>query len=181
MALWNLVRRNRRRHGGYVIHLGVVILALGIIGSRGFQQNAQANLANGETMRIGAYELRYEGLNRRTGSDGREITAATMGLYRDGARVTTLFPRREYFQSYEQTSTVAGVLNGPMEDVYVLLVGWEGGNATFKVYVNPLINWVWFGGIVMTLGTLFVAWPGASAQRRWTLMPAAGQPRKAEG
>lgn len=180
LALWNLVRRNRRRYGGYVIHLGIVILAAGIIGSKGFQQNAQANLANGETMRIGAYELRYEGLSRRAGSDGRDITSANMGLYRDGARVTTLSPRREYFENYEQTSTVAGVFNGPIEDVYVLLVGWEGSNATFKVYVNPLINWVWLGGVVMTLGTLFVAWPGASTQRRWTLKPAAG-PRKAEG
>src|SRR5450756_3167176 len=77
---------------------------------------------------------------------------------------------KDYFTASKQTSTIAGVRSTLSEDVYVLLAGWEGDNATFKVYVNPLVNWVWLGGILLTLGTLFAAWPAGSTQRRWSMV-----------
>ena len=169
VAFWQMVVRNRRRYGGYLAHLGIVILALGVIGSKGYQQQAEASLANGQTMQAGAYTLRYEGLRQYQAPDDREVTEATLGLYRGGQRLTTLKPHRDYFLSSEQSSTIAGVMSTPLTDVYVLLAGWQDGSATFKVYVNPLVNWVWFGGVLLTLGVFFAAWPAAASQRRWAL------------
>ena len=170
-AFWQVVVRNRRRYGGYLVHLGIVILALGVIGSKGYQQQAEASLTEGQTMQAGAYTLRYEGLLQYQARDERSVTEATMGVYRGGQRLTTLKPHRDYFfSSYsEQSSTIAGVMSTPLTDVYVLLAGWQNDSATFKVYVNPLVNWVWFGGVLMTLGTFFAAWPVAASQRRWAM------------
>ncbi len=169
VALWNLIGRNRRRYGGYVVHLGIVVMALGVIGSKLFQQEAQANLANGQAMQVGTYTLRYEGLRQWKAPDDREVTEARLGLYQGEMRLTTLLPRRDYFITQKQPSTIAGQLSRPIEDVYVLLTGWEGASATFKVYINPLINWVWLGGLVMALGTLLAAWPETSAHKRWVM------------
>ncbi len=180
-AFWQMVVRNRRRYGGYLVHLGIVILALGVIGSKGYQQQAEASLANGQTMQAGAYTLRYEGLRQYQAPDDREVTEATMGLYRGGQRLTTLKPHRDYFLSSEQSSTIAGVMSTPLTDVYVLLAGWQNGSATFKVYVNPLVNWVWFGGVLLTLGAFFAAWPVAASQRRWTMAAPAVRSEPAAG
>lgn len=170
-AFWQMVARNRRRYGGYLVHLGIVILALGVIGSKGYQQQAEASLANGQTMQAGAYTLRYEGLQQYRAPDDREVTEATLGLYRGGQRLTTLKPHRDYFFSSEQSSTIADVMSTPLTDVYVLLAGWQDGSATFKVYINPLVNWVWFGGVLLTLGTFLAAWPATAGQRRWMMKP----------
>ena len=162
--------RNRRRYGGYAVHLGIVLLALGVIGSKGYQQQAEAYLAPNQSMQAGAFTLKFEGLQQFMAPDDRQVTQATLGLYRGSQRLSTLTPHKDYFTASQQTSTIAGVRSTLSEDVYVLLAGWEGDNATFKVYVNPLVNWVWLGGILLTLGTLFAAWPAGSTQRRWSMV-----------
>jgi len=169
-ALWQTVGRNRRRYGGYAVHLGIVLLALGVIGSKGYQQQAEAYLAPNQSMQAGAFTLKFEGLQQFMAPDDRQVTQATLGLYRGSQRLSTLTPHKDYFTASKQTSTIAGVRSTLSEDVYVLLAGWEGDNATFKVYVNPLVNWVWLGGILLTLGTLFAAWPAGSTQRRWSMV-----------
>jgi cytochrome c-type biogenesis protein CcmF len=85
-----------------------------------------------------------------------------------------LHPRRDYYYSSEQPMTIPGVRSSVEDDFYVLLVGWEpiaDSGATFKVYRNPLINWVWGGGIVFIFGTLVAAWPDRSEERRRAAAP----------
>jgi cytochrome c-type biogenesis protein CcmF len=79
-----------------------------------------------------------------------------------------LIPRREIYQRSGQTMTIPATRSTATEDFYVILAGWEnaGQLATFKTYFNPLINWLWFGGLVFTLGTLIAVWPDAEAERR---------------
>jgi cytochrome c-type biogenesis protein CcmF len=160
-ALRKLIGRNHRRYGGYIIHLGVVMIALGFIGDSYFKEETQGTVSIGETLQLGKYTLRFDNLDFYTGSDGREILEASTTLFRDGELVRELKPRRDYFVVQQQPVTIPGVYSTPGADVYVLLVGWEelGLQAsTFKIYLNPLINWTWSGGIVMILGTLIAAW-----------------------
>ncbi|HEY6072551.1 MAG TPA: cytochrome c-type biogenesis CcmF C-terminal domain-containing protein, partial [Anaerolineales bacterium] len=166
-ALGRLINRNHRRYGGYIIHLGIVMMALGIIGDAYFKQETQGTLSPGQAITLSDFTLRFEGLRGYAGSDGREIVAASTQLLKGGKFIRSLEPRRDYFTVQQQPVTVPGVYSTPAQDVYVLLVGWEenGNAATFKVFVNPLINWVWVGGLVMMLGTLIAAWSARDGQR----------------
>lgn len=167
-ALGKIISRNHRRYGGYIIHLGVVMIALGFIGDTYFKEETQGSLSRGESLQIGDYSLRFDELAYYPGSDGREILDATTSLYKDGKFVTQLNPRRDYFVVQEQPISVPGVYSTPGADVYVLLVGWEEigyQSSTFKIYLNPLINWAWIGGVVMMLGTLIAAWTPTGIQR----------------
>jgi len=162
VALVRLAGRNRRRYGGYVIHLGVVLMAFGIIGIEIFQIETQGTLARGERLLLGRYEMVYEGLTRFNTSDGREVSRAELSVFKDGRSVGQLFPRSDYYIVSNQPMTIPGVRSTLEEDFYVLLVGWEPigrDGATFKVYLNPLVNFVWLGGVVFILGTLVAAWP----------------------
>ena len=168
-ALFNLIGRNHRRYGGYIIHLGVVMIALGIIGDAYFKQETQGTVSQGEVVSIGDYQLEFKELLGYPGSDGRDIVEAVMALSQNGKPIREINPRRDYFVVQEQPVSVPGVYSTPGVDVYVLLVGWDttGTSATFKVYINPLINWVWIGGIVMILGTIIATWNN-SARREVT-------------
>jgi cytochrome c-type biogenesis protein CcmF len=163
-ALFHLIGRNHHRYGGYIIHISVVLIALGFIGDANFKLETQGTVSAGESLSIGGYQLRFEQLRGYPGSDGREIVEAVTTLSQDGEAIRILNPRRDYFVVQEQPVTVPGVYSTPGKDVYVLLVGWEDGGetATFKIYVNSLINWVWIGGLMMIIGTIIAAWNNPS-------------------
>jgi cytochrome c-type biogenesis protein CcmF len=148
---------------------------MGIIGDAYFKQETQGTIAQGEVISIGNYRLEFKKLLGYPGSDGRDIVEAVLALSQDGEPVRELNPRRDYFVVQEQPVSVPGVYSTPGADVYVLLIGWDttGTSATFKVYINPLINWVWVGGIVMILGTIIAAWSSpARREATYVLKPA---------
>ncbi len=164
LAAWRLFGRNRRRYGGYIIHLGIVVIGLGVVGSTGYQQETQRTLAEGEALTLGPYTMVYDALSRAVATDGRVMTIAQVEVYRDGHLVATLRPRQDYFPNAEgmNTMTIAGTYSTLENDFYVLLVAWEEisqAGATFKVYLNPLVNLVWGGGLILMLGTAVAAWP----------------------
>jgi len=162
LALVRLAGRNRRRYGGYIIHLGVVLMALGIIGIELFQTETQGTLARGEQLSLGQHVLVFEGLTQFGTPDGREVSRAEVSVYKDGRFVGRLFPRQDFYVAANQPMTIPGVRSTLEEDLYLLLVGWEPiaqQGATFKVFHNPLVNFVWLGGLVFILGTLVAAWP----------------------
>lgn len=185
VAIGKLIGRNHRRYGGYVIHLGVILIALGFIGDAYFKEETQGTVRVGESLQIGEYSLRFDNLDYYPGSDGREILEATASLFQNGEFVRELKPRRDYFVVQEQPVSIPGVYSTAREDVYVLLVGWEeiGFNAsTFKIYRNPLINWTWAGGIVLILGTIIAAWtPAGLAEQGYALRRRLAQPGLVSG
>jgi cytochrome c-type biogenesis protein CcmF len=161
-ALWNLAARNRRRYGGYLIHIGVVVMAMGVIGIEVFQTETQATLSRGEQLTLGPYVMTYDSLSEFVTEDDRQVARAVVSVYRNGSYEGELYPRRDFYFSTQQPMTIPGVRSSIEDDFYVLLVGWETidqGVATFKVYRNPLVNFVWFGGLVFILGTAVAAWP----------------------
>jgi cytochrome c-type biogenesis protein CcmF len=163
IALWKLTSRNRRRYGGSVIHLGVVLMVLGIIGIELFQTETQGTLAQGEQLTLDRYVMVYDSLSQFDTQDGRNVTRAVVSVFRDGKFVGELYPRRDFYYTSQQSVTIPGVRSTLEDDFYVVLVGWEPieiGGATFKIYHNPQVNFIWIGGLVLILGTMVAAWPG---------------------
>ena len=168
MAFSSLMGRNRRRYGGYWIHLGVIVMAFGVIGVELFQEQTQIRLAVGETAALGRYEMQFLGATRYPGPDDLLITEATVDVYDNGQYVGQLNPRTELYTRTNQPMTIPNARSTISEDFYVLMVNWEptsADQATFRIYLNPLINWVWAGGVIFFFGTLIAAWPDPSPKR----------------
>lgn len=180
VALNNLAARNRRRYGGYTIHLGVVVMAFGVVGSNFFQMQTQATLAKGETLSLGGFTMRFDSIVNFPAGDQRDVIRATVSVFdSSGNLAAVLHPRRDFFIDSGQPMTIPGVRSTLGEDFYVLLVDWQpmsAVGASFKVYVNPLINLVWAGGLIFILGTLVAAWPDADEAKRYAAVPASIQP-----
>ncbi len=172
-ALAMLFQRNQRRYGGYLIHLGVIVMAFGVIGTEFFQQQTQVFLTTGERATLGNYVIEFKGVEGYTDND-LEIVQATADVYdSDGRFLTTLTPYTQLFGSGEGM-TIPAARSNLIEEFYILLVNWEGvtaDSATIRLYLTPLINWVWAGGLIFMLGTFIAAWPDpldeklANAQR----------------
>ncbi len=174
-ALVRLVGRNRRRYGGYTIHLGVVLMALGIIGMQLFQTQTQGTLAAGQSMNLGSYQVTYKSLAQFPYTDGRTVTRAVVEISRNGKPLGEVYPRQDFYPDSQQNMTIPGVRSSVEGDVYVLLVGWEpvsAQGATFKVFHNPLINWLWFGAFVFIFGMLIAAWPDKEPETAQVSVPA---------
>ena len=167
IALRGLVEKNRRRYGGYLIHVAVAMMAIGIIGSQVYTTDETRALKQGESMQVRGYTLTYENLSPGFPSGEAVITSASIGVSKDGKRLSTLSPARGFFQRQDQTETYPAILSTPQEDLYLIIAGWEDNFATvtFRAYVNPLVFWVWFGGFCLIVSTLIAAWPEAREER----------------
>ncbi|MBT3389410.1 MAG: heme lyase CcmF/NrfE family subunit [Chloroflexi bacterium] len=162
MAFLNLTRRDPRRYGGYLVHISMAMLAIGIVGIEMFQTETQGTLSVGESLTLGRYDMVYEELAVFDAPDARNVARAVVSVYKDGEPVGELYPRRDFFYDSQQPMTIPGVRSTLADDFYVLLVDWEEistNNATFKVYHNPLVKWMWLGSWVFVIGTLISAWP----------------------
>jgi cytochrome c-type biogenesis protein CcmF len=177
-AVWHLLSTSRRRYGGYIIHIGVVMIAMGIIGIEFFQTETQGTVARGQSLELGPYTFTYRDLTNFDTNDGRNVARAVINI-KDGDRVLgEVYPRRDYYYQSQQPGTVPGVFSTPEEDLYVVLVDWQpisSQGATFKVYRNPLVFWLWIGGLVFMLGTLVAAWPDLEVDRERLVRLAARQ------
>jgi cytochrome c-type biogenesis protein CcmF len=159
-AVIALFGRNRRRYGGYIIHLGITVIGIGVIGSTLFQQTTQRTLAVGESLDFGGYTMRYDGFTQGFADDGRQMEIAEVSVLRNGQTLAQLRPRHDIYP--DMPMQIAGAYSSLEGDFYVLLAGWEptsANTATFKIYINPLINLVWWGGLILMAGTFIAAWP----------------------
>lgn len=163
-ALGRVFMKNRHRYGGYLVHLGVVMIALGVVGVELYQTQTQQTLAKGETLQLDGFTVAYKDLFQYQASDGRAVTQAVIDVSRNDRLLATLSPRSDYYSLYQQSVTVPGRLSNLAEDLYVVLVDWQPTTtdaATFHVYHNPLVNWFWIGAIVMVTGAFFaIGFPG---------------------
>ncbi len=161
-SLWNLADRNRRRYGGYIIHLGIVLMALGIIGINMFQTTTQGTIKPGESIKLSGYTITFTSFNESDTTDNRNVARAVVTVSKGGHVLGELYPRRDYYYEAQQQVTVPGVRSTFADDLYVVLVDWQpisSDGATFKVFHNPLVMWLWVGAGVLALGTLVAAWP----------------------
>jgi cytochrome c-type biogenesis protein CcmF len=164
-----MIGLNRRRYGGYLIHIGMVVMAIGILGIEVFQTTTQKTLRVGENIEIAGYTLRYDSLAQFPYTDGRFITRAVMSLFRDEKYLGNMFPQYDYYTTSGQMVTVPDIRSTLSDDLYVVLINWEDisqSQAPFKVYHNPLINWLWIGSLIFISGFLVAAWQDSKEKTR---------------
>ncbi len=158
-ALITLIRKNKRRYGGYIIHIGVVLMYIGITGTS-YNMEKEATLKKGESMSIGDYKVVYKDIKDNTPVPTKVEVIATMDVEKDGKIIATATPRRDFYKTAEQPISRVYNLSGLKEDLYIILAGFqEDGSATFKIHVNPLVKWLWIGGLVLGAGTLIAMLP----------------------
>jgi len=163
VALGRLALRNQRRYGGYLIHIGVVLFAIGATGKGFYGVDVLRNIALNDTITVGNYAFTYRGLRAVPCefNDCRTMQASMLVTdAQTGAIVGALFPHRDSYPIQQHTATIADVTGSWFEEVYVILAAWEnnGATASFQIYINPLINLIWLGGAVMILGFLVAFW-----------------------
>ncbi|CAN5533249.1 heme lyase CcmF/NrfE family subunit [soil metagenome] len=161
-ALGRTLIRNRRRYGGYIVHLGVVLIVIGLAGNA-FKLERRAQLDPGDSMRVGAYSLTYEGV-RQSETAEKQINAAQITVLRGSSRVATLWPQRNFHFAQRQPQSEVAIRTDPIEDLYVVVTAFDGdGSAAVRAFVNPLTWWIWAGAAVMAMGmSVIISGPGAA-------------------
>jgi cytochrome c-type biogenesis protein CcmF len=155
-ALVGLVGRNKRRYGGYTVHIGIMLIMFGFAGNA-YKRDEQVALKPGQELQIGRYTLRNDGI--RLNDDGqKQMVTAYIAVFESGKQVDTLYPARWYFRKHEsEPTTEVAIRRSVAEDLYIVLAADQRSAATqvatLQVVVNPLVNWVWFGFGVLALGT----------------------------
>ncbi|MGH9352351.1 MAG: heme lyase CcmF/NrfE family subunit, partial [Terriglobia bacterium] len=158
-ALYNLSAKNTRRYGGYIIHLGIVLIFVGLAGLV-FQTHTKTLMQQGDMLQTGNYLLRCDSLS---GGDTPNYTYqnAVFTVLKDGKAYATVSPQRRFYKASQQPISHVAIRRTLKEDLYVVLAGRDPGTnkAVIEVFVNPLVVWVWVGGIIMVLGTLIALIP----------------------
>ena len=156
-ALWHLITRNKRRYGGYVIHLGVVLVFFAISGNA-FNVEKQVTLKTGESISLKKYKIRFDSLSDYPTAN-RRVAAASLTLFNDERKIGMLTPEKTLFKGQNQPTTEVAIHSTLKEDLYVILAGYGEDWVTLKVLINPFVAWLWIGGGVMALGTLIAMLP----------------------
>jgi cytochrome c-type biogenesis protein CcmF len=160
--LSTVFRRNQRSFGAMVIHVAVVLIALGIIGIEFFQTETQGTIPQDGVLQLADYEMVYEGLDIFETLDARIVARAEVQVKKDGEIIDRIYPRRDFYFETGESVTIPGVRSTLADDFYVVLIDWrevsqEG--ATFKIYHNPLVKWLWIGAWTFIAGVLVATWP----------------------
>jgi len=173
-----LTRRNTRRYGGYIVHFGVIVVAIGLAGSA-FNQEKEQELGNGDSMQIGSYTLTCRSYTQDS-RPNYDSEWAIMDVYRNGKYVETLYPERRFYKASQQPSTIVANRSTMQEDLYLVYAGRNNDTERpiIKAHINPLVSWIWAGVLLMVFGTLIALAPSAIPVRvqRVVPVPAAAEP-----
>jgi cytochrome c-type biogenesis protein CcmF len=158
-ALMSLVDRNKRRYGGFIVHIGVMLIIIGITGSSAFRQETTAVITRGESFSLGRYTMHFEDMLSED-TPNHEFFAGEPAGY--------LVPGQNFYKAGQDPSTEVDILHTLREDLYLILINFDPqqGRATLKAYLNPLINWIWIGGGVLIFGSWFAMLPDLRERRR---------------
>ena len=158
-ALVELTHRNTRRYGGYLVHMGIVLMFIGFTG-HAFNQNEVKELNKGDTMRIGAYTLKMTDL-KQDENPNYQWNRAIIDVYKNGSFLGTLEPEKRFYKASRQGTSEIGIRERPNEDLYLNFGGMSDDNqrAVIQAYVFPLVSWIWIGGLVLIGGTLICLVP----------------------
>ncbi len=169
LAFSELVARNRRRYGGYVVHAAIVLLAIGVAGSSAYQHVTDRRLAAGQSLRVGDYTLTYLRRTEKRTANATEVRAV-LDVRRKGDSLGSIAAGKNAYVS--GPSTEVGIRTNYLtgEDLYVIAEDFNGnGTVDFRVFVKPLVNLIWLAGLVFVLGSAIALWPDAREERRLAL------------
>jgi cytochrome c-type biogenesis protein CcmF len=163
-SVGQLAMRNTRRYGGYVVHFGIVLIFVGISG-QAFNQNVQSKMQIGSSMRIGPYTLVCQNLD--TASNGNyNSERATIEVFKGNRSLMMLYPERRFYTASEITQTAVALHSSLARDLYIVYAGRspEDNTPVIHAYLNPLVRWIWLGGLVLVLGTVLALVPSRQPQ-----------------
>jgi cytochrome c-type biogenesis protein CcmF len=153
-AMIGLVGRSRRRYGGYIVHLGIMLMFLGFAG-QGFKQEEQVKLNVGQQATVGPFTVKHDALTV-TNDAQKQMVTGHVSVFEKNKQIATMDPARWFFAKHEEEPTTeVAIRRGAGEDLYIVLGGYDISTqqATYAITVNPLVDWIWFGFAVMALGT----------------------------
>jgi cytochrome c-type biogenesis protein CcmF len=163
-SVGQLTMRNTRRYGGYIVHFGIVLIFIGISG-QAFNQNVQSSMQVGSSMNIGPYTLVCQNLD---GASNANYTAerATIEVFEGKRSLMMLFPERRFYLASQVTQTIVALHSSLAEDLYIVYAGRspEDDTPVIHAYLNPLVRWIWLGGLVLVLGTVLALIPSRQPQ-----------------
>ncbi len=177
VTILQMLRQSRARHGAQLVHLAIVLIAIGITGSTAYKQEALVNLRRGEHIEVARYTIYYEDLTMQElhaeplTYQSRLRIAATLGIESSGSRRRTLTVEKSLHYALDMPVTEVAIYSTLRDDLYVVLNNLsQDGVISLLVAINPLVNWIWIGGALLLLGTLIAAWPSrpSSAARSET-------------
>jgi cytochrome c-type biogenesis protein CcmF len=171
VATWLLIRRNTRRYGGYIVHIGVVVIVVGLAGSA-FNRNVESEMALHNRISIGPYTLECVGFTQDSNLN-YDSEYALLDVYRGGRKQFQMSPEKRIYLASGQPQTMVAIHSVPAWDLYVVYEGTNPntGQPIIKAFLNPLVGWIWAGVALIVFGTLVALVP--------SLKPAAqkgGQP-----
>jgi cytochrome c-type biogenesis protein CcmF len=152
-AFFNIFLLNRRKYGGYLVHLGVAITAIGIIGSSAYKFEKEYTIKKGETFVAKDYTLQFDDISVKEDML-KTAVVAHVSVYKNGSFVGALHPERRFYKNWEEPNSEVDIIPTIKGDLYLTLLGWEEGGdpAFFHIYINPLIQWVWIGCTLLVIG-----------------------------
>jgi cytochrome c-type biogenesis protein CcmF len=166
-ATWGLLLRQNRRYGGFVVHLGILVMALGVAGSQAWSTQTEATLNRGDTMELAGYTVRLVGLRASEESNHFKVTGTFEVTDRRGP-VTVLTPAKKFYPQEQTPIAAVDYRLGLWEDIYLVLGEFarDGSHATIKLQINRMVSWLWIGGLVLTLGAALAIAPEGRRVRR---------------
>jgi cytochrome c-type biogenesis protein CcmF len=159
-ALYRLIDKSRRRYGGYIVHVGVVVMFIGFTG-KAWGTDVEASVAPGDKIQVKDYELTYKG-PRREVDENKMMIFADMDVTRDGKFVTAMHPAKFIYKKSQSSPTTEVAMHRSFRDDLYVVVGNanpETKRATFQVHVNPFVSWIWMGVIILICGATISLWP----------------------
>jgi cytochrome c-type biogenesis protein CcmF len=162
-GMYQLTRRNMRRYGGYVVHFGVVLVVIGLAGAA-FDRDVEQEMATGDKIEIGRYTLVSKAYTEDDNANYRS-RAALLDVYKNGKFLTQLNPEERRFKaSGDQPVHIVANHSTLREDLYVVFQGLNNdtGHPIVKAIINPLVNWIWIGVLVIVFGTGMALVPNAT-------------------
>ena len=170
-SMFLLVRRNTRRYGGYLVHFGIVVMFIGIAGGA-FQQTHEQELSFGDSFKIGPYRLVCQSFSQDS-NPTYDTEFALLDVYKGSKHVTLLSPEKRFYQASQTNSTVVANHSTLAYDLYTIYEGKnpDTGRPIVKVFLNPLVNWIWIGVGIIIAGTCIGLLPNLT--RSFARQPAA--------
>ena len=167
----DLTMRNTRRYGGYIVHMGMVLIFVGLAGAA-FNKDAQKEMDRGSTLKIGRYDLLLQGFDTKH-EKNYDSERMIVEVLRDNKPLMMLYPERRFFPSNEQSGTMVAIYSTLREDLYVVYAGQSPDNQmpVIHAYLNPLVKWIWLGGLVVVLGTIVTLLPNRRAVLAFSAVP----------
>lgn len=152
-SLVGLVARNKRRYGGYLVHVAIVLMFFGFAGGS-YKQETDATLERGQSVTLGRYNVRFDGMYRSSDA-AKDMLTAQLTVFVGGKEYARMSPAKWSYRHHEDEppTTQVEIHRTGRDDLYLVLNGNEGQLANIKVVINPLVNWIWIGFVLLALGT----------------------------